>query len=98
MISSVTTSFDFVLEFLGEPEIKLISNLISKLTDVDTSALKTNFKFWKLITPNKMDTQDSILDNAPEPDQSPTAIPIYEKKRQSRTQTNFMRSYVTHRT
>ena len=39
MISTVSTSFDFVLEFLGDPEKQLITNLISKLTQVDTSAL-----------------------------------------------------------
>ena len=45
MLSSVTTSFDFVLEFLGDEENEMIKNLIFKLTEVDTSALKTNFKF-----------------------------------------------------
>lgn len=39
MISTVSTSFDFVLEFLGDPEKQLITNLISKLTQVDTSVL-----------------------------------------------------------
>ena len=35
MLATITTSFDFVLELMGEAEQKVISDLISKLTEVD---------------------------------------------------------------
>jgi hypothetical protein len=35
MLATVSVSFDFVLELMGESEQKIISDLISKLDEVD---------------------------------------------------------------
>ncbi len=45
MLATVTTSFDFVLEFLGNDEKKVITDLMAKLTLVDTAELMHKFKF-----------------------------------------------------
>ena len=45
MLITVSSNFSFVLDFLGDEEKKLISNLIAALTLVDTSLLKEGYKF-----------------------------------------------------
>lgn len=45
MIAQTTQSFDFVLEFMGDDEQRLITGLIAKLDQVDSSALRASFKF-----------------------------------------------------